>query len=472
MDLYKNREQINLSIYFGKNATHLALYYLEQDKYLFIGGKNKQLSSALSVNRNTEQVSVFNQEDSNNSSEFLHFSSIYEVFSGAEEYLLKNMVWSKTDLLAACLEEIKDYVLSNINSVEIAGTVIVLDVPQLMPYKQIFKDADSQAGLNIVEIVDYPIAYFKNYVGKLFPGKYLLLAEEPGNTRIYDCQWEKDVLISSYAELKKAEKIDRTWELREYLHNLILKGTGRKFSYESVSKSGKESLEKNIEYLRENYHKRPSFELNVQNYGNIIGYRQVVLTEEIEKILSPQPEGIYEQLERSLQQSREKYQGIYISKMFGSEEGLAIEKRKLPVDIYGMDSSQPHISKGALDLLFDPGHFVLDDEFRLLLSDDTDHVFVERYTDLENLDSLVYLSLIEDSVHAQLIISHDTGEEILQVPAHGFLRETIILEAYAEEEGSIILRAGSNQLSAKNTVVRKIGNLRVGYRYPEAEGYE
>ncbi|MFP4457105.1 MAG: hypothetical protein ACLFPS_05540 [Clostridia bacterium] len=462
---FDDREQVVLAIDFGKTTTKLALLYLETEKGIeYISDSGSNYSSSIEISKNNGEVSVLGDSKAPKNQHSLVFSSIYDFIDTEDTWKVDNFNWNKIDFLAAALEEIKDFILTKISNIKIIRTIICIDFATTMKYKKYFKRAAEVAGLKAVEVFSHPIAVFKHLKNEVTNGKYLHLDYGHSTLNIYQVILQNQIVTIDQAKVYKTDQIDIDKELYEYLHQLILKQSSQNFSIESVSEEGKNSLKENIDKIKKDFKRRPSSEINVRNYGEVIGFKSIVFYKDIKHLFEAKYNQILTRVKEIAKDN--SINAIVCSGGAIDQELIEFLDNNLELKlIYNIDKTKWLATLGCLDLGLDRGNYVISEKYNLILSDQSHFEVIKRYTPIDKIDELVYLSLVEDAAYAQIVIESNGNREVIKVPSYGFLQETIVLELFIDQDYKLTIKAGSDKLPMEKRIEKKYDNIKMSYNY-------
>ena len=148
---FDEREQVVLAIDFGKTTTKIALLHLETNKGVkYFSKQDDCYSSKITVYGNGN-VNVLGDSKNEDDNKTVGFSSVYSFLDSENTWNVDNQKWNKIDLIAATLEEIKDFILSKISNTKIIRTVICLDTSNSIKYKNLFERASEISGKSKTE---------------------------------------------------------------------------------------------------------------------------------------------------------------------------------------------------------------------------------------------------------------------------------------------------------------------------------
>jgi hypothetical protein len=461
---FDEREQVVLSIDFGKTTTKIALSHLETNKDIEYFRKQDECYGSKIVVCENGDVSVLGDCDGKIDDKTLSFSSIYSFIESENTWTVDNQKWNKIDLLAATLEEIKDFILSKVSNTKIIRTVICIDTAKAIKYKKLFERAAEISGLKPVEIYSHSIAVFRHLFNRLDDGKYLHL--DYGNTslNIYEAILESEIIsIENVSEIK-ADHVDIDDQLANFIHRKVLKETNQKIDQKNISIEGLKSLDNNIKNIKEVLQKRPSVEINLTNYGDVIGFKSVIFYDDIKYIYENKYNQILSEIKEFLKENA--YKSIVISG--GSVDKDLISYLKENIDkeiIYDLEKTKWLATLGCLKLDLDTGFYVTRNSYNLLLSDQTHFEIISKHTPIEDADELIYLSLVEDATHAQIVLISNGSKEVITVPSYGFLQETINFEIFFDKDYKLTIKAGSDKLPLDKHIEKIFTDIDLSYNY-------
>lgn len=471
---FDDREQVVLAIDFGKSTTKLALLHLETAKEIeYISNSDSSYSSSILISKKNGEVSVLGDTILSDNQTNLKFSSIYDFIDTEKTWKVDNFDWNKIDFLAATLEEIKDFIFSKVSNIKIIRTVVCIDYGSTMEYERIFRRAAEIAGLKNVELYSHPIAVFKHMKKELSDGEYLHLDYGHSTLNIYKVFLENERITIEQAEVYKTDQIDVDKELFEYLHNLILKEANQTFTAESVSKEGKESLKDNVKKIKRDLKRRPSSEINVRNYGEVIGFKSIIFNKDIKHLFEAKYSQILTRI-RDVIKNDTNIKSVVCSGGAVDQDLINYLEKNLSLElIHNIKESKWLATLGCLDLGMERGVYVIAKNYNLILSDQSHFEIIKKHTPIEKIDNLIYLSLVEDATHAQIVIESNGNKEVISVPSYGFLQETIILEVFIDQDYKLTIKAGSDKLPMEKHIENKYNNLKLSFNYSnEGDFYE
>jgi len=461
---FDEREQVVLAIDFGKTTTKIALLHLETNKGVkYFSKQDDCYSSKITVYGNGN-VNVLGDSKNEDDNKTVGFSSVYSFLDSENTWNVDNQKWNKIDLIAATLEEIKDFILSKISNTKIIRTVICLDTSNSIKYKNLFERASEISGLKPIEIYSHSVAVFRKLINGLGDGRYLHL--DYGNTDMdfYKVVLEEGVISIEEVGEVEANNNDIDEQLSHYIHKLVIEETNQSVDFDEISIEGKKSLKDNIKIIKDVLKKRPSVEINLTNYGDVIGFKNIIFYDDIKHIYEKKYNHILKLIEEF--KKNDNYKEIVISG--GSVDIDLINYLNKRVDMkltYNLEEKTWLATLGCLKLAMETGYYVTSSKFNLLLSDQSYFEIISKHTPIENVDELIYLSLVEDATYAQIVIENEGNKEVLKVPSYGFLQETIVFEIFIDENYKLTIRAGSDQLPLDKHIEKKYSNINLSYNY-------
>lgn len=460
------REQVVLAIDFGKTTTKIALFHLEGNKKVeYISDSKSSYSSSIVISKSNGEVSVLGDAEKLNSQKNLIFSSIYDFLDSDDSWKVDDFDWNKIDFLAATLEEIKDFILSKISNIKIIRTAVCIDFDSIIKYKKTFRRAAEIAGLKPIELFSQPVAVFKYLQKDLKDGTYLHLDYGQTTLNLYKVLLKEEIITIEEAKDYKSDQIDINKEICDYLHDLILSEVNQSFTKESVSEEGKESIKRNAEKIKSDMKKRPSSEINIKNYGEIIGFKSIIFYKDIKHLFEKKYRQVLNKIKEITKDDSRITSIICSGGAIDKDLVNYLEKNISQNLIYRLDETKWLATLGCLDLDMDRGVYVIRENYNLLLSDQSHFEIIKKHTPIEKIDELIYLSLVEDAAYAQVVIESNGNKEVIKVPSYGFLQETIILEFFIDQDYKLTIKAGSDKLPMEKHVEKRYENIKFSYHY-------
>lgn len=404
-----------------------------------------------------------------------------EVISSVKSFLASDIVWSiagrtwTPEMVASRIfQALKDIVKKRIGSDELKEAVVAVPVGYSAGKRTALRKAARDAGIKIKSFVSEPTAaLFRHY-------------EEIGHyTRIGVFDWGGGTLDVSIIENRNGrvkelatgglniggDYIDHL--MAEHIHNQIVRNKQQKISFEQMSPAARDKMLTLCEQAKRDLTWDDMAEIRIQNYGPLGDVCWTISLESFSKLIMPVVEKAIECFEGCVRQAGMSLTQLGCILMVGGSVNLRPFSKRVALmwegkEFYPQDSDWS-VACGAASLSAHPDGHRLAQTVGLVMADGSLYpLLMEGEPAITNKPIVATFALVEDEPAANLIFADGRGNMFgyLNVPAFGFFREKIDVQAQIDRDLILHIQARSMNRSSRTTRNWHYDSLMMEYQLP------
>ncbi len=384
-------------------------------------------------------------------------SSVKTLLGSGKTWRIAGKNWTTEMVAAEIFKGLKRQIAAAGIKEEISEATVAVPVGFSAVKRAELRRAARLAGIEIKTFVSEPTAaFFRHYAETGFYNKIGVFDWGGGTLDVAVLENRNGLIKEAAVGGLYLGGDDIDLKIAHWVHNQVIKQKKATVSFDEMPSSARDMMIARCERAKKDLAVRDMVEIALNKYGDLGPFRVALDINKFSKLTEYEVESAIKCFEDTLRKAGISMEELGCVLMVGGSVKLApfierVEKR-WKCDMIFPDESEWSVASGAAKLSVKPGNYQLAETIGVIMADDTLYPLIKAGDVVDYQPVEFTFAMVEDSKTANFVFGD--GHNVLgylHVPAFGFLKEQINLEAVIDEDLVFRVRAKSGKRSERYT---------------------